>query len=117
MIIAIDHANPESMYLQIMGQISEQIKDGAVPPGEKLPTAGQLSESLSINRNTVLQAYRGLRDAGFIELRRGRGAIVLDQSADNDPLTSAVDDLASLASRRGISLSHLTRLLKESGLS
>lgn len=117
MIITIDHSDTTALYQQISRQITDQIEAGAVLPGEKLPTAGDLAASLELNRNTVLQAYRQLRDQGAIELRRGRGAVVLDNSPQNHSMASAVENIVDIAKKRGLNLNRVTDLLKESGLS
>ncbi|MGO1950067.1 MAG: GntR family transcriptional regulator [Mycobacteriaceae bacterium] len=117
MLIAIDHSDATPIYRQIADQVGEQIMSGAISPGERLPSASELASSLDLNRNTVLQAYRDLRDAGTIELRRGRGAIALDPSPTPDPVSAAVTDLVILARQKGMSLSRVTRMLNEGGLS
>lgn len=117
MLIVIDHSDATPIYRQIVRQVSDQIGSGQIPAGEKLPTAGELADSLDLNRNTVLQAYRELRDNGAIELRRGRGAIVLDSGASTDLVTDAVAKLASLADQQGVPLSRITAMLNEKGLS
>jgi GntR family transcriptional regulator len=117
MLIVIDHADATPLYRQIVRQVTDQIAVGDLTPGDRLPTAGELASSLDLNRNTVLQAYRSLRDEGAIELRRGRGAVVLDTSPATDPVSAAVTDLVLAARRSGASLSQITRMLNEKGLS
>lgn len=117
MLIIIDHADPAPLYRQIVQQVADQIAGGTLSPGDRLPSAGELARSLDLNRNTVLQAYRELRDDGVIELRRGRGAVVLDPAPGPDLVDTAVTDLVLAARRTGASLSQITRMLTEKGLS
>ncbi|MEU2050598.1 GntR family transcriptional regulator, partial [Streptomyces albidoflavus] len=49
---------------------------GGFAPGDRLPAARTLADSLGVNVHTVLRGYQQLRDEGLIELRRGRGAVV-----------------------------------------
>ncbi|WP_130839060.1 GntR family transcriptional regulator [Corynebacterium neomassiliense] len=117
MLIVIDHSDPAPLYRQIVRQVTDQVTTGQLSPGDRLPPAGELASSLDLNRNTVLQAYRALRDDGVIELRRGRGAVVLDPAPGPDLVDAAVTDLVLAARRTGASLSQITRMLTEKGLS
>lgn len=117
MFIVIDHADPAPLYRQIIAQVTGQVAAGDLTPGDRLPSAGELAASLQLNRNTVLQAYRELRDEGVIELRRGRGAVVLDTARGADPVSAAVSELVLAARRSGATLSQITRMLTEKGLS
>ena len=117
MLIVIDHSDSAPLYRQIVRQVVDQVESGELSPGDRLPSAGELATSLDLNRNTVLQAYRELRDNGAIELRRGRGAIVLDSGTSTDLVTDAVAKLASLADQQGVPLSRITAMLNEKGLS
>lgn len=120
MLIITDPSDNRPIYQQIVDQVTEQVHDGMLTPGTKLPSAAELAPTLDLNRNTVLQAYRTLRDNKVLELRRGRGAIVLAQPERTQPDTafdSAVDHLASLARSQGISLAAVTEALARKGLS
>jgi DNA-binding transcriptional regulator YhcF (GntR family) len=64
------------LHEQIAHAVREGILNGSVADGERLPTAKALGESLGVSLHTVLRAYQALRDAGLIDLRRGRGAVV-----------------------------------------
>lgn len=49
------------------------IKFGVVPPGERLPSERELAALMCVGRGTLRDAIRSLRDAGYVESRRGRG--------------------------------------------
>ena len=52
---------------------------GDFGPGDQLPTIRQLATDLGIHPNTVAEAYRLLADEGWVDLRRRRGATVLER--------------------------------------
>jgi DNA-binding transcriptional regulator YhcF (GntR family) len=76
MLIRVDPSLPAALHEQIAAGIREAIAAGRVRDGERLPAARALAGSLDVNMHTVLRAYGDLRDAGLLELRRGRGAVV-----------------------------------------
>ena len=54
-------------------RIGEAIGSGVLEPGERLPSEGELAARLAVAPMTLRQALAILRDAGFVETRRGRG--------------------------------------------
>lgn len=52
---------------------------GELPPGTVLPSVRQLGLDLCVHFNTVGEAYRQLADEGWLDLRHGRKAVVLDR--------------------------------------
>lgn len=74
MILTIDEKDSRPIYLQIIGQIKEQIGKGTLQPGDELPSVRELAESLGVNMHTVRSAYLKLRDQGIVNLRLGRRA-------------------------------------------
>jgi len=52
---------------------------GEFGPGDQLPTIRQLATDLGIHPNTVAEAYRLLAEEGWVDLRRRRGATVLER--------------------------------------
>jgi len=76
MLISIDEGDPRPLYAQIAADIKEQIRAGALQPGDELPSVRELADSLAINLHTVHHAYRQLREQGIIRLRLGRRARV-----------------------------------------
>ena len=64
MLITIDAAAPEPLYLQIRNQIVAGIATGQLEPGQSLPSVRSLASDLGINLHTVNKAgaaRRGLR--------------------------------------------------------
>jgi len=78
-IIAIDLNAPVPVYRQIADAMRHLLVNGALHPGDQVPTVRQLAIDLAVNFNTVAQAYRILEDEGWLELKRRRGATVLDR--------------------------------------
>jgi len=89
MLIRIDSGDPRPLYEQIELQVRAAIRDESLPPGERLPPARELAEDIGVNVHTVLRAYGSLRDAGLIELRPRRGAVVTSTSLRACPVRRA----------------------------
>ena len=64
MLIAVDAAAAEPLYLQIRNQIVAGIATGQLEPGQSLPSVRSLASDLGINLHTVNKAYAVLRDEG-----------------------------------------------------
>ena len=73
MLIAVDAAAAEPLYLQIRNQIVAGIATGQLESGQSLPSVRSLASDLGINLHTVNKAYAVLRDEGYVRMR-GRAA-------------------------------------------
>lgn len=71
-------------YLQIVNQVTQALRLGALAPGDRLPTAKAVVEHTAVNPNTVLKAYRELERQGLVEPRPGVGTFVLRSLARPD---------------------------------
>jgi DNA-binding FadR family transcriptional regulator len=62
-----------------VARLAQAIKLGLVAEGERLPAERELAEKLRVSRVTLREAIRALREAGYLESRRGRsgGTFVL----------------------------------------
>ena len=74
MLLTINEKDIRPIYIQLMGQIKEQVSNGTLGPGDELPSVRELANSLGINMHTARNAYLKLRDQGIINLRLGRKA-------------------------------------------
>ncbi len=77
--IHIDLASPVPAYQQIVAALRAVLVAGRLEPGRRLPTVRQLATDLGVHHNTVAEAYRSLAAEGWLDLRRRRGATVLDR--------------------------------------
>ena len=57
------------------------LKDN-LQPGDKLPSEGQIAESLGIARNSVREATRALESIGVLEIKHGVGLVVRSFNLD-----------------------------------
>jgi len=63
--------------------------------------------------HTVLRAYQVLRDEGFVDLRRGRGAVVAARQGDYAQLARDIDRVVAEAKSLDLSPSALTALIRK----
>ena len=64
------------LYEQIYVYIKENIQNGKIPYGEKLPSTRALSKYLEVSRSTVELAYEQLLSEGYVEALPCRGFFV-----------------------------------------
>lgn len=76
MKIIIKNGSPIPIYEQVKNAIKDEILQGNVSPGEKLPSVRSLARELSISILTVKKSYDELELEGFIESRQGLGTFV-----------------------------------------
>ena len=77
--LQIDLASPQPAYEQITSGLRTLLVAGTFRPGSQLPTVRQLAMDLGVHHNTVAEAYRILAEEGWLDLKRGRGAIVIER--------------------------------------
>ena len=67
------------LYRQIVNQVREYIRSGALPLGSRLPTIRELARQYGLTRLTVQSAYAELKAEGLVEAGVGRGTFVSTQ--------------------------------------
>jgi DNA-binding transcriptional MocR family regulator len=70
-------------YRAIADALGEQIANGELEPGERLPTHRDLAHRLGVTVGTVSRAYAELERAGLARGEVGRGTFVRGGHADN----------------------------------
>lgn len=76
MLIEIDFNSDEAIYVQLQNQIIMGIATAMIREGDTLPSVRQLADMVGINMHTVNKAYTILKQEGFIQLDRRRGAVI-----------------------------------------
>ncbi|WP_438859857.1 FadR/GntR family transcriptional regulator [Achromobacter spanius] len=70
-------AAPKSSLSAALGDaLAEQIRQGALAPGDRLPTEKQLTETYSVSRAVVREALARLKSEGLITSQQGSGVFV-----------------------------------------
>lgn len=88
-MITIDAGAAEPPYEQIRTQVTEQVADGTLAAGFRLPPVRQLAEQLGLAANTVARAYRELEQAGVIETRGRAGSFVAGAGVEREARAAA----------------------------
>lgn len=76
MLIEIDFNSDEALYVQLQNQIIMGIAMNLIQEGDSLPSVRQLANTVDINMHTVNKAYAILKQEGFIQLDRRKGAVI-----------------------------------------
>ncbi len=108
-LVELHPDSPVPAYRQIADGLRRHLVEGLLKPGDLLPPIRQVAIDLGIHFNTVAQAYRLLGDEGWLDLRRRRGAMVVERGTPSKPDRGRIDGLV----RR---LSELTAELRTAGV-
>ena len=76
MFIEIDFNSSEALYIQLRNQIIMGIATSTIREGDTLPSVRQLAENIGINMHPVNKAYSVLKQEGFLQLDRRKGAVI-----------------------------------------
>ena len=83
----------EPAFVKIINQIKEQISNGELQPGDRLPPERQLAEMMGVNRHTVREALKTLEYMGVVDCKTGMGTVInnLGQDLLIDQICQATD--------------------------
>jgi DNA-binding FadR family transcriptional regulator len=85
-----------------VARLAQAIRLGLVAVGERLPPERELAERLQVSRVTLREAIGALREAGYLESRRGRaGGTFVVHAGPSEPVAP---DAAALARQMGDTL-------------
>lgn len=96
MTIRLRTNGDKCLYEQIYEHIRQEIREGKLLAGERLPSTRSLAEYLQVARSTVEYAYDQLLSEGYIESKPYRGYFVctmeeLFQLGESSPKTSVLN--------------------------
>lgn len=115
----LDENSP--IFFQVAEKLSDQIADGGLAEGERVPSANELAAFYRINPATAAKGINVLADDGLLEKRRGIGmfvavgarALLLEERRKRFA-DRYVGPLVSEASRLGIGTEELLALVRQS---
>jgi DNA-binding transcriptional regulator YhcF (GntR family) len=115
MEIHLDRSDPEALHVQVAAEIRKAIAGGEAKPGERLPSALDFATYLEVNRNTVLRAFRLLRDEGLLELTKGRGGVKVVGTPERGKVLTRVQDLLTFAGGFGYRQQDVIEMIQSQG--
>ena len=77
---SLDPTSGVPTYLQLVHQVEQAVRLGALETGDQLPTVKDVVAALAINPNTVARAYRELENKGLTVGRPGQGTFIQPSS-------------------------------------
>ena len=112
------------LFVQIAERLADDIADGSLAEGERVPSTNELAVFYRINPATAAKGIGMLTDDGLLEKRRGIGMFVA-AGARAQLLAERrkrfaeryVEPLVAEASRLGIDADELVALIRESSYS
>ncbi|RII13130.1 HTH-type transcriptional repressor YtrA [Streptomyces sp. YIM 130001] len=115
-VFRIDRRSGVATYLQIVRQVEQALRMGALGEGDRLPTAAQVAASTKVNPNTTLKAYRELERMGLAEVRQGAGTFITRslaraESEPDSPLRTALVEWMERARGQGLGPEDVRALL------
>ena len=116
MVIEIDFNSDEAIYVQLCNQIIMGIATSQLQEGENLPSVRQLADTIGINMHTVNKAYSVLRQEGFVNIDRRRGAVIavdVNKARALQEMKETLSILLAKGSCRNISKEEVHALIDE----
>ena len=101
MLIELDFSSEKPIYEQLYEAIILAMANGELAPHESLPSVRSLGEEIGINLHTVNKAYNLLKEEGYIQIDRRKGAIVNTLPVPRNPKTETQleEDFALLTAK------------------
>lgn len=102
----------KSLAEEVSSLIREQINDGKLTKGEKLPTEPELMKLFGVGRSTVREAIKMLVNMGYLSVQQGRGTFVESITETNEPFHQRLKraDIQELREVRDIIEAPIARL-------
>jgi GntR family transcriptional regulator len=110
--LKVDRSDPTLLHDQLAAEIRRAIAEGGVKPGEHLPPVRDFAAVCNVNKNTVLRAFRLLRDEGLLEFRPGHG-ITVAGSPQRGAVIARAKELLAFARQQGYKPDELIQLIQQ----
>jgi GntR family transcriptional regulator, transcriptional repressor for pyruvate dehydrogenase complex len=88
------------LYEQIVHQIEESILEGALKPGDQLPSERELAQRFGVSRTAVREAVKALREKGLVEAYSGRGTFITNGTSQ--AMRQSLDWMSKVGQQDGL---------------
>lgn len=78
----------QPIFRKIVQALNDDIVDGRLAIGTRLPTHRELADTLKVARGTIAQAYAEADKLGLIQSHVGRGTVVIDPNSGERPFST-----------------------------
>jgi len=111
-LVHIKRNEHASLQTQIREALVSGILDGQLAREEPIPSTRKMAKNLGVSRNTVVLAYQGLLDDGYLMARERSGYYVADKALDGAAAIRPPKKPARFASAAGGHVGWDSRILK-----
>ncbi|MBO4503319.1 MAG: GntR family transcriptional regulator [Bacteroidales bacterium] len=80
--MGIDFSSQQTIYMQIVDWVFDQVLTGAWKSGDKAKSVRELAVQFEVNPNTVMRSYDYLQTKEIFINRRGVGSFIADDAVD-----------------------------------
>jgi len=81
----------------IIDQIKNEIKNGELKPGEKLPPERELAKLLGVSRTSIRESIQALAFSGYLNVIHGKGAFVNDSALKYDEISNLITNISDFS--------------------
>jgi DNA-binding transcriptional regulator YhcF (GntR family) len=110
-VITVDPSSSVPPYEQVRLAIAYEVRNGALPPGARLPTVRRLATDLGLAPNTVARAYRELEHDEVVETRGRHGTFVAAHDQSQRQAATATAEYVERLRRLGVELDQAVAML------
>jgi GntR family transcriptional regulator len=111
-MITVDVTSPVPPFEQIRQQLHDQIVDGTLAAGTRLPAIRQLAADLRLAPGTVARAYSELEEARLVETNRSKGTRVRAIEGTDEAVHAAADRYVEVAKANNLDLAAALALVR-----
>lgn len=111
----VDPNSSQPLFEQIVFRVKDEVAQGSLRGGDRLPSVRDLARDLSINPNTVARAYSALEADGVIVRRQGSGCFISDRGSvlSSDERRRRLDELIQRLVTEGFHLGFDARDIRD----
>jgi DNA-binding transcriptional regulator YhcF (GntR family) len=100
------------LFDQLRTQVIDGVREGALPPGTRLPTVRELAGQLGVAVNTVARAYRELESAAVVETRGRLGTFIARYDPTDAAMAAAAREYVQVARGLGLGKAEALRYIE-----